>query len=271
MNLAETQRLFWWLLAAPKGAADGLESLPEAQRDAARAMVRPSSSLSSVERLDIYASMYFYRILDALRQDFPKLATALGEEVFHNLITDYLLVHPSRHYSLRRVGERLPAFIAKHDVRRSTPFAADLGALEWALVDSFEAADHDVLTTEALAQVPASRWGDLILEASPSLRLLDLQFPVDSVWSAVAEDEAAPLVREERTRIRVWRRDLQVFHLAIDESEHTALRAISDGVCFAEVCERVSGVTGDDPAETVVAGIRRWLGCGLLAGFRLAG
>jgi hypothetical protein len=35
--------------------------------------------------------MYFYRLLDAIKEDFPATLKILGDFEFHNLITGYLI------------------------------------------------------------------------------------------------------------------------------------------------------------------------------------
>src|SRR5512140_2466410 len=69
-SLAETQQLLWKLITAPEGAAAELAHLGAAERAVAESLVRPCGRLRPVERLEIYADMYFYRLRDALREDF---------------------------------------------------------------------------------------------------------------------------------------------------------------------------------------------------------
>ena len=106
-------------------------------------------------RLDVYADMYFYRLRDCLAEDFPKLAELVGEARFHNLVTDYLLRHPSSHPSLRELGRRLPAFLADHAIAAEFPVAADLARLEWARVDVFD--ERDV--ADAIPKAEAAKRG----------------------------------------------------------------------------------------------------------------
>src|SRR4029077_19404566 len=87
---------------------------------------------SAIERLDVYANMYFFRILDALRGDYPKVLAVVGDDAFHNLATDYLQAHPSRHPSLRFVGAALPAFLRGHALAGPRPWLPGLAPLEWA-------------------------------------------------------------------------------------------------------------------------------------------
>ena len=82
-NLKNLQTTLYQLIVAPEGVSSAISkntSLP----------IVPSKTLTPVERLEIYANMYFYRILDALKEDFPVLLQSIGEDQFHNLITEGL-------------------------------------------------------------------------------------------------------------------------------------------------------------------------------------
>ena len=61
----------------------------------ARDVVLPSKSLSSVERLDIYAHMYYARLLEILVDEYPTTRQILGPE-FSRACRRFLARHPSR-------------------------------------------------------------------------------------------------------------------------------------------------------------------------------
>lgn len=265
-GLARMQRLFWQLIAAPEGAASGVAALPPGDRDDALAMIRARAGMSAVERLDVYANMYFFRILDVLKEGYPVLLSLLGDDAFHNLVTDYLLQNPSRHWSLRGVGERLPQYLRTHPAGSAAPHLADVAALEWALHDAFDAADATPLRAEDLAALAPEAWAELVLVPDPALRLLDLATPASRLWQDVKAGRAAPPPERGRHPVRVWRREMRVFHKEIGPLEHQALALVARGLPFAEVCARVSGATGDpqEAATAVVGLLRVWLADGIL-------
>lgn len=53
--------------------------------------------LSVEERVNIYAQMYVAGLLDALYEDFPRVAAYLGFERFRDLVRAYLRIYPSTH------------------------------------------------------------------------------------------------------------------------------------------------------------------------------
>ena len=93
-SLREVQQLFWDSLAgAPVSIAPGLADA-----------VVPGAALDSRERLGIYADAYASRLLDVLREDFPRVAALLGDHRFEHLAREYLARHPSEHPSVRHLG-----------------------------------------------------------------------------------------------------------------------------------------------------------------------
>ena len=183
--LNRTESLFWDLITAPEGVRPGLDALVRDGRATPAAldeMIAGDERLPASERLDIYANMYFFRLLDCLREDFPRLASALGEDRFHNLATDYLLAHPSEHPSLRYLGRRLPEFLASHALAGESPCLPDLARLEWTRADLFDAADARTLTRDDLARLAQDTAGDLPLRAVPAFRLLRLDHDAPRLW-----------------------------------------------------------------------------------------
>jgi hypothetical protein len=268
-TLAETQRLLWTLLSAPEGAATALAASGapgERLRAEVEEQIAGDSRLSATERLDIYAEQYFYRVHDCLAEDFPALRAVIGEKRFHNLVTDYLLEHPSTHPSLRFVGRRLPSFVGTHAPCARWPFLGDLARLEWALLEAFDAADATPLAEAALAALPADAWSELRLSPVPSLRLVDLEWLVDETWARAQrrEDPGAPAVGP--ASLLIWRRDLRVLHRRLEPAERRALGAVGEGRTFTDVCDAAADAVGSSEVATLVAGfVRRWLADEVLA------
>jgi hypothetical protein len=198
--LQGTESLFWDLITAPEGVRPGLETLVrdgKAAPSAIDALIAGDERLPAAERLDIYANMYFFRLLDCLREDFPRLANALGEDRFHNLATDYLMAHPSENPSLRYLGRRLPEFLAGHTLNRESPCLTGLARLEWTRADLFDAADARPLGRDDLGRLSQEQAGDLALRAVPAFRLLRLDHDAPRLWRDLRDREASAGAPEE--------------------------------------------------------------------------
>ena len=138
MRLAEAQDLFAALVT-------GEHPVDPAAREA---FLVGDAGLSASGRARIYSDMYLFRLVDALREDYPLLARLLGDEEFFSLCADYVRAHPSRHPSLARLGWALPGFLRDRAAPRAD--LSDLAALEWARAEAFVAADAGPLDETAL-------------------------------------------------------------------------------------------------------------------------
>src|SRR2546427_6051753 len=138
-------------------------------------------------RSTLFPYTTLFRSLDCLAEDFPKTLAAVGPVRFHNLVTDYLLRHPSEHPSLRYLGQRLPRFIATHPLLEAFPYLADLARLEWARADVFDAPDVQPLSRDVLARLPQDRAGDARFTLIPAFALLRFDHQVVSFWRKLDE------------------------------------------------------------------------------------
>jgi len=88
------------------------------------------AELPAAERARIYSDMYLFRLVDALREDYPLLSQLLSAEEFFALSAAYVRTHPSENPSLAHLGRHLPAFL--RDAPETRRDLAELAALEWA-------------------------------------------------------------------------------------------------------------------------------------------
>ncbi|MFQ5458664.1 MAG: putative DNA-binding domain-containing protein, partial [Myxococcota bacterium] len=271
--LAESQALIWRLVTAPEGVAQGLALANDPEGRALSAFLRRDDRLDAAARLSIYANAYFYRIRDALREDFAALYAAIGERAFHNLVTSYLIAHAPTHPSLRYAGKNLPAFLATNPdsamFRARWPFAADLAALEWALLEAFDAPDAQPITRGDLAAVPTEDWASLRFSLTPTLQILSLGWPVHKARELHdrGDDPAAGALAPEVARLRVWRNSERVFYRPMSPAEHSALETARAGGAFGDICVGIAADAGEAAAAgRALAILERWLADALLTG-----
>jgi hypothetical protein len=267
-TLAELQRRFFELVTGPEGVAKEL-ARRGLSAGAVAAIIAGDGRASAVERLDVYANMYFFRILDVLRADYPKLVAVVGDDAFHDLATDYLQAHPSRHPSLRFVGAALPTFVATHALSRERPWLAALAALEWARVDVFDRADVAPLTRDALAITAPEDFATLPLVPVPASALVPAAWTIEETWRAIEEDRApaAPTPAEAGHALLIWRRGVTVHHRAVAPAERRALDLLLGRTTFGALCTALGDEVDseEDAAARAVALLGHWLADELLA------
>ncbi len=264
-DLKSVQSLLRRLIVAPSGAADGLRAESDLPPGGLDAVIRGDERLSAIERLDIYAGMYFYRLLDCLKEDYPATLAVVGATNFHNLVTGYLLAYPPSHPSVLYAGHHLADFLASHPLRDEWPFLADLARFERALIDVFHGPDAPALEADELRAAAPTDWPALELEIHPASELLALQWDVAKIVRAVEEGGHWPLPEREATSIFVWRKNCRCYYREIDSIEVVAIQALSGGVSMAALCARVADATpAEDPAALVFDFLERWIADGIL-------
>src|SRR5258708_7421807 len=151
-NLDAIQRWMQATIMHPAGIAEGIASAEarshvDVRPEEAEAVVTRSKALTALERLAIYGYAYYARLLDCLREEFPVLKHALGEEVFDAFAAEYLERYPSRSYTLFELGVHFPRFLAdtrpdRENEGRSAPswpdFLIDLATLERTFNEVFD-------------------------------------------------------------------------------------------------------------------------------------
>src|SRR5882724_694831 len=113
-TLNQTER---WMKAVVlhTGTAEEAIKSRQATREipAAQMPVTPSKTLTANQRVDVYREMYWLRLREALSIDYPELQRFLGNDRFDRLCDVYVQKYPSRSYSLNRLGDHLPRFLAE--------------------------------------------------------------------------------------------------------------------------------------------------------------
>lgn len=159
--LAETQARFFNALLFPlRGSSRRSTDLPESPEPhhpeflaTADSLIRPSPTLMPAECLELYHRQYWFRLLDSIAEDFPGLKRLLGDPVFWDLIENHLLAHPSESFTLRHLGRHMSAFVRTYiDDPILRQRAASVAAIEWAMMESFEARDVPAANPEHIAE-----------------------------------------------------------------------------------------------------------------------
>jgi hypothetical protein len=264
MKLAETQAWFYELVTARQSVAATVEARgPEAQR-VLDGVVDGDARLPATARLEIYADMYFARLRDVLRDEYPKTLALLGASTFHDLVVDYHLARPPSHPSLRELGARLPAFLAEHRLAADRPWAAELARLERARLELYDGPDAEILTIELLRACPPERVVGLHLRLVPSHALLTFRFDLATLWRA--DDPALVVPQPAPGTMLIWRRALEVLHRSVGDEEGSWLRSIAaGGVTFEALCGELAANRSDEQAAArAFELVGRWATDGLL-------
>jgi hypothetical protein len=265
IQLKELQSLLYRLITAPSGVAEGLAAERDLGAGGLDAIVLGDDRLSAAARVDIYANMYFYRLLDALKEDFPATLAVLDDDNFHNLVTGYLLEYPPTEASISCCGRYLATYLRDRLIPDSAPFIADLAKLERAVVEVFQAPEGDSLAPGAMRAIAPADWPAIKLAIHPATQILALDWQVSELLRAVEERRRWKPAARGAVQVLVWRLNARVHYRDLGRPEASALAAVSRGATFAEVCDLVAADAGnEDPVAMMNRMLARWLSDGIL-------
>ena len=155
MNLEQLQREVFDVIRQPLTASERMRKHTldgRSTKEMVEKIIKPNDRLSSVERLEIYNRVYWFRILSSLADDFPGLRAVVGQHNFDKLITGYLTELPSESFTLRNLGSRLEEWLRRNPkfAPKTEHLALDMVRLEWADIDVFDSAELPKLTERDL-------------------------------------------------------------------------------------------------------------------------
>jgi hypothetical protein len=284
LDLEKVERWMQTVIMHPGGVTQGLASedarrYAEKTDDNIEAIVTRSTALTAIERLAIYSRAYQARLLECLRAEFPALSHALGADLFNRFACDYLQRHPSQSYTLGRLGEKFPRYLAETrpdahlspSSRESWPdFIIDLATLEREFSEVFDGPGVEgqqvVVENELSELLESERWADAMLVTVPCLRLLSFRYPVNTYFLAARKNEEAEFPEPALTLLALTRCDYRVFLHELSQDQYEVLKALTAREPLAQAIKRAATPTGADSDAPAVK-LRAWLDGWAVSGF----
>lgn len=279
------QALEEWMLTTithPQGVLAGVAQASEtAIAPSVTSAVCTTVTWSAEERLGIYWNAYFARLHECLREEFPVLRQALGDDVFDEFAFEYLQTHPPTSYTLSRLGSQLPAFLAASRPHREgevpdwADFLADLAAFEWTLSEVFDGPGPEGFEARSLSgfeRVVLDCLVDAKVACASCLRLKRYQFPVHLYHAEVKRGNHPDLPEPQPSFVALTRRAFTVQHHTLDEIEFALLQRLLAGDSLGLALEKVGGNDKVILVEvgTQIAGwFQTWVHAGFITGLTL--
>jgi hypothetical protein len=199
--------------------------------------LRPSRTLSAIERIGIYQGMYPLRMHDALAADFPGLKAALGDEEFRAFVRAYVRAFPSKGYTLNRLGDHVPDFLARTRRWPHRPFLRDLARLELAVTEVFDAFEPEPVAKRR----PVEAGSRTTFRPAATLRLLKLGHPAGAYLDDVRAGRSPRRPPPPRPSYLVlWRRGFEVRRLDLSPGAFTLTGRLAAGRPLGEALAAVS-------------------------------
>lgn len=237
------------------------------RQDAAAAPALHPADERLARRLAVYRVNARENFAAALEAAYPVLQQQVGAEEFRSLAWSYQQRHPSPSGNLHEAGRELPAFLDRALPGTEDEYLCDLARLEWAAQESMGAADCDSrFDPRALADLPASGHEALRFRLHPSVRILQVGFPVFGLWrdfqAAGGREQppaAAPTPGVERILVRRSGSGIELHQL--DAVEHCCLESLLRGESLGEMADAALEISGEPDIATMLA---RWAALGVI-------
>lgn len=280
MNLDQLQRAVFDVVRQPLTEDERMREQTldgRSTKEIAEEIVKPNDRLTSVERLEIYNRVYWFRLLSSLAEDFPGLREVIGQEAFDKVLLGYLTEMPSISFTLRDLGSRLETWLRTHPdlISSNERMALDMVRLEWADIEAFDAAEYPVLSQDELAKLGE----DPVFYLQPYIQLLDLSYPVDELLLKVRETEEPetdissnvvmmdhsecaprkqlPLPKSKKIFLAVHRQENMVYFKRLKPEGFALLRAMQQGQPLSQAIETSVNWSGKK-LERVMEQLHDW-------------
>lgn len=211
--------------------------------------------------LVVYQNNYRVALVDALREIHPRAAAWLGESAFAAAAARYIDADPPSSWTIDAYGTGFPAALRADDA-----VAGDLAAIDRAIGEAFVAADAVAADAGALGDVD---WECAGICPVPSLAMVPVSTSADALWLAMVRESDLPEPVDQPGTVLVWRQGFEPVMRRADAVEVLMLDRSLAGMRFAAICAELAA-QGDESEAVNRAGMTlgRWLGEGLVAGFR---
>lgn len=228
-------------------------------------------------QLSAYSHAYRARLQEVLANDFPAMHMAIGDDHFYLIVDSYIETYPSHYFSLREFGRDMPAYLLEMVKNNKDEqyfnwqnmyWLYELVKFEWALGQTFDAADSHLFTEQEMAAIDPETWPDLKFKLHPSVQRLDLEWNTTDMWLALTDDEPKHVTAEHEgtSSWLIWRDDFVTRFRSMQEDERLCFDELQKGKDFNEVCEALSTIMNEDEVPMQAASfLKVWITQGLIS------
>lgn len=198
-------------------------------------------------RFAVYRNNVAVSLTEALISGFPACYSVLGDEMFRGMAGAFLRDCPPVSPVMARFGAALPDFLGTAPQLVKMRWIADLARLEYALRDSYHAADCVGLSAGDLAGVPPEALGTMTFALAPSARLVRSDWPVFSIRRR-ALDPSAPQAQPGREDVLILRAEYDPMPHLLSPGDADFVAALGAGQTLEAAAEAGQTETPDhDP------------------------
>lgn len=222
--------------------------------------VESTRQRSASKRVALYGDAYQLRLKEALNTDYERLHAYLGDQLFYDVMNQYIQIYPSHYTSLRDYGQHMPVMLGDMSIFSDNPEVVELANIELAFANSFDAMDCKHVTLEELISLAPDAWPELTFQFSASVQLLALQNNSFKIWRALSHEETPPDAEPDQATWLLWRSRLVTHYRALDGAELTAIQIALRSGKFSKICEALLDYFDEQKTPLqAVSYVKQWL------------
>jgi len=242
-----------------------MTSLAEQQREFLAAIfdaAAPREPAVAIYRRNVLGAAH-----GALAAAYPVVRRLVGEAFFREAAERFARAVPSERGDLHAFGAAFERFLGQYPHARALPYLPDVARLEWAVHESYHAADGAPFDFAALAAVPAERLGGVRLRLHPAARLVASPHPILALWEANQRDRDGVPDREAGPDFVLVRRvGYSVRPIALAQPDWSMLAALAGGATL----DAAWAAMGRQADQSLGPALARHAADGVIGGFALA-
>jgi hypothetical protein len=220
------------------------------------------------KRLHYYAVGYRLRLKEVLRTDYERLHAYVGDKLMEQLMDAYIDRYPSRYTSLRDYGQHMHDLVRTLEPFSQLPEIAEITQVELAFNRSFDSQDRTPVDWSAFTQLEPGVWPGMKLEFHDSVQLIKQNYNSFQVWQALSDEQTPPEKIKQQSAWVIWRQDLVSRYRSLNAAELCALDTAIAGGDFAQVCENLLPICGNETAQQVLTFLQQWANDGMITGMK---
>lgn len=237
----------------------------------------PSAKLRPHQRMQIYNQQYWWRLLNAMHENFPFVTRLFGYYAFNETIgIPFLLKYPPNHWSLTLLGERLTKWIEEEYHAPDQKLILNAANLDWCFSASFIAPNSEPLDLNQLQLSDPEQLLNYTFYLQPHIHLFKWDYNLMAFRESFmkqdvdywTEHDFPELPKEKTYYFMVYRSFKNDIHWReISSGEHTLLEMLRKGSSIETACEILEKNDESIYSQAVQhlqAWLQEWVGRGWL-------
>jgi hypothetical protein len=226
-------------------------------------LVKSHPRLTAEQQLAIYSDGYIWRLLGAIRADYPALLAVIGDAGFERLACEYIRQTPSTYYNLDFYPHAFADFVM---AQRQAVFVCDVARIEQAIARVFMMEESLPLLPTALQGITIESLSDLVLRPRIASQLIKFSYPVSEWLDRQRAVGTTDVPQQKTSYVYVYRHNNEVQRVILQEAAYYLLYEIISGKSVGDALDAVVENRAN-LVESIAANLQEWLAYWLASGF----